>query len=329
MARHGLKTFSDRVDFLDSSANVPRVIGKVGEFFDRRPADRPYFLWVNFSDPHHVWNAPANPDPASIPLPGHLPDLPGVREDLSKYCGEIQRLDGQVRDVLNAIRQKASLDNTLIVFMGDNGMALPHGKGSLYDPGLNVPLLAQWTVVMKPGQNSDTLISGEDITPTFLDAAGVPILPSMSGRSFAPLLRGGFYQRRTQIFAERGYHGNGPFLPTTEANTFDLSRCVRNGRWKLIYNCTPRQKYMPVDSARDPGWQQMVAAHKEGRLKPEHDRAYFSDPRPVLELYDLQSDPSELNNLAGRAEHSSVEARLKAALQEKMLLDEDYLPLPQ
>jgi arylsulfatase A-like enzyme len=150
----------------------------------------------------------------------------------------------------------------------------------------------------------------------------------MSGRSFAPLLRGDTYLPRTHVFAERGYHGNGAINENTAASTFDLSRCARSASHKLICNYTPKQRYMPVDSARDAGWQQMLAAHQEGRLSPAHDRAYFSDPRPMTELYDLEADPAELRNLAGQPDHAAVERALKEALHEKMLLDGDYLPLP-
>jgi hypothetical protein len=81
-----------------------------------------------------------------------------------------------------------------------------------------------------------------------------------------------------------------------------------------------------VDSAQDPGWQQILTAHQAGTLKPEHERAYFGRPRPVLELYDLDADPGELNNLAGRAEHRDIQQTLMAAMQEKMITDYDFIP---
>jgi len=70
----------------------------------------------------------------------------------------------------------------------------------------------------------------------------------------------------------------------------------------------------------------MVAAHKAGTLKPEHESAYFTQPRPVLELYDLQNDPGELNNLAGKPELKDVQDTLAAVLQEKLILDYDFIP---
>jgi arylsulfatase A-like enzyme len=231
-------------------------------------------------------------------------------------------------DALAVLRRNGLEQNTLVIFCGDNGMAFPHGKGSLYDPGLNVPLLVRWPGVVKPGGRTAELISGEDIAPTLIEAAGAKVPTRMSGISFLRLLKGESYPARRHVFAERGVHGNSPYTPETKASQFDQSRCIRSAKWKLIYNCTPQQEYWPVDSGNDPGWKEILAAHRAGKLKPEHERAYFTRPRPVYELFDLDNDSGELNNLAGKPEVRDVEQELKLALTEKMMRDYDYLPLP-
>jgi len=212
-----------------------------------------------------------------------------------------------------------------VIFMGDNGQAFPRGKGSLYDPGLNVPLIARWPNHIKPGRTK-TLVSGEDLAATFMDVSGAAIPKEVSGRSFYPLLTGGKYEARDFVFAARLHHGNSSFGPETKADTFDLGRCVRSARYKLIYNLTPQMQYWPVDSGGNPGWQQMVAAHQSGTLRPEYEAAYFRNPRPVLELYDIEKDPGELNNLAGQAAHRDIQQTLMAAMQEKMITDYDFVP---
>jgi arylsulfatase A-like enzyme len=324
-AKYDLKTWKRRVDFLDTSGQ-PQTTRLFEQFLAAAPKGRPWFLWINYSDPHHPWDADAGKiDPAQVKVPPQLPDLPGIREDLARYGGEIERADRGFGDIMDVLKKSGHENNTLVVFMGDNGMAFPHGKGSLYDPGINVPLLARWPGRIKPG-TTRALISGEDIAATFMHAGGGTIPAGVSGRSFLPLLTGSAYQEREYIFAARLHHGNSPFGPETKASTFDLSRCVRSRRYKLIYNVTPAMEYQPVDSVRDPGWQQMLAAHKAGSLKPEHDRAYFGRPRPTLELYDLDADPGELNNLAGKPELRDVEETLMAAMQEKMILDSDFVP---
>ncbi len=326
---HRMLTFKDRFNYVDSSGQES-VPARMNEFFDQRPKDAPYFLWVGFSDPHHAWTSGKNPpDPAKLKVPGFLPDLPSVREDLSRYEGEIEHCDGDFQRVLDIVKERAGLENTLIIFMGDNGMAFPSGKGSLHDPGLNVPLLAWWPGVIKPGGDSSVLISGEDIAPTCLEAAGLAVPERISGVSFMPLLKGeSFPQERTYIFAERGPHGSSTFTANTAASSVDFSRCVRSAGYKLIYNVSPYQRYSPVDSAGDPSWKDITKAHEEGRLASEFEAVWFTHPRPVYELYDLKQDPSELHNLYGQKGLEAVTMELKTALQRKMILDYDYLPLP-
>jgi N-sulfoglucosamine sulfohydrolase len=246
---------------------------------------------VNFNDPHHPWDTGKNPpDPASVHVPGFLPDLPGVRADLSAYEGEIEHADGDVQTVLDIIKERAGLENTLIIFMGDNGMAFPSGKGCLHDAGLNVPLLAWWPGVIKPGGESRALVSGEDIAPTCLEVAGVPVPDFISGVTFLPALQGKSFDGRKYIFGERGPHGAATFDEHTTSNGVDYSRCVRSARYKLIYNVTPNIVYAPVDSTGNPSWKEMVQAHQERTLATEFETLYFTSPRPVYELYDLIVD---------------------------------------
>jgi len=323
-----LQTFKERFDYVDSTGQTT-IPDTMKAFFDQRPKDKPYYLWVNFSDPHHPWDTGENPpDPAKLKVPGSLPDLPGVRSDLSRYEGEIEHMDGDFKRVLDIIKDRAGLENTLIIFTGDNGMAFPSGKGNLHDPGLNVPLLVWWPGVIQPGTESRALISGEDVAPTCLEAAGLPVPDRISGKSFLPLLRGQPFEPRKHIFAERGPHGSATFDENVKASGVDYSRAVRSDRYKLIYNVTPSHIYAPVDSVGDPGWQDIVKAHEEKQLASEFETLWFTSPRAVYELYDLEADPSELRNLAGQPDMKEVELQLKEALQEKMILDYDYLPLP-
>lgn len=327
--QHHLQTFAERVDYLRTGADT-EVAGQVAEFLDQKPAGKPFFLWANFSDPHHVWNAPAEfrPDPASLQLPAHWPDLPGMREQLADYCAEVNRLDRTIAGVLDVLVKRSLFDNTLIVFAGDNGVALPHGKGSLYDPGSNVPLIVRWPGVVKAGGESRALLSGEDLGPTLLAAAGLEPHPRMSGVSFLAVLKGEQHTPRKYIFVERGPHGSAPVSVGMSNSGYDLSRAVRSDGYKFIYNGTPWIPYGPVDSAGGAAWTQIKAAAEEGKLAPGVQATYFTTPRPVYELYDLDNDPSELNNLSGQPELAAVERELREALAEKMILDWDYLPLP-
>ncbi len=307
-----------------------QALEQMQEFLDRKPEGKLFCLWLNFSDPHHPWNAPDTdrPDPASLKLPPHWPDLPGMRAQLADYCAEVNRLDRSVQGVLQLLAARGLAQSTLVVFIGDNGAALPHGKGSLYDPGCNVPCIIRWPSVVKPGGESRALLSGEDLAPTLLAAAGVPVPAKMTGASFLPLLRGEPFTPRKYLFTERGPHGSAPVTVNMKNSGYDLSRAVRSDRYKFIYNCTPWIPYSPVDSAGGAAWQEMTAAHAKGTLAAPLSATYFTTPRPVYEFYDLNEDPSELRNLSGQPALAQVERELRLALAEKMITDFDYLPLP-
>jgi N-sulfoglucosamine sulfohydrolase len=329
LRQHGLVTFNQRVDYLRQGSDT-EAVNQMKEFLEQKPAEKPFCLWLNFSDPHHPWNAPNTfrPDPASLKLPAHWPDLPGVREQLADYCAEVNRVDQSMKAVLDLLAARGFAQNTLVIFAGDNGAALPHGKGSLYDPGSNVPFVIRWPGVVKPGTESRALLSGEDVAPTILAAAGLPPGPKMSGKSFAGLLKGEAYQPRKHVFVERGPHGSAPVTVNMRNSGYDLGRSVRSDRYKFIYNCTPWIPYGPVDSGGGAAWRQMTAANEAGKLGAGLRATYFTAPRPVYELYDLEADPSELNNLSGNPKLRAVENELRLALAEKMMVDFDYLPLP-
>lgn len=159
-------------------------------------------------------------------------------------------------------------------------------------------------------------------------AAGIESGSKMSGVSFLPLLKGEKYKPRKYVFVERGPHGSAPVSVNMTNAGYDLSRAVRSDRYKFIYNCTPWVPYSPVDSAGGQAWKQMKAANAEGKLAPGLRETYFTSPRKVYELYDLEADSSELNNLSGKPEQAKIERELREALAEKMILDFDYLPLP-
>lgn len=323
-----MRTFRGRLDMVETNS-PQQVPGRLADFFDRKPAGKPFFLWVNFSDPHHPWNASSDqPSPAKLKIPAHWPDTPAMRQQLAAYCGEVNRVDRQVAEILEILKKRGLVENTIVIFTGDNGMAFPHGKGSLYDPGLNVPFILRWPGTTRPGGESRTLLSGEDVGPTLLSAAGVKVPARMSGVSFLPLLRGEAYTPRQYVFGERGPHGSAPVTVNMGSGGYDLSRCVRSDRYKFIYHCTPWIPYQPVDSASGAAWKEMVTNNENGTLAPELRRAYFTTPRPVYELYDLERDPSELNNLSGTAAVAAVERDLREALIDKMIVDFDYLPLP-
>jgi N-sulfoglucosamine sulfohydrolase len=317
--KHKLMTFEKRVDYLRKGGDG---IGQMREFLKQGPAGKPWFLQVAFSDPHRPFNAKPL-DPAKLVLPPHFPDTQLVREDFAGYYGEIERLDADVGRVLALLAENGSAANTIVIFIGDNGSALLRGKGTLHDFGLRVPLLVRGPGIQPSVR--DTIISGEDLAPTVLEAAGVAAPKSMTGVSFAKLLRNEPFPGRTYAFGQRGAHGSG--LPNNTA-AFDLGRTVISKSHKLIYNALPKLAYYPVDFGGSALWKEIEQMHSAGKLAPHLAKLYFPRERPMFEVYDLQKDPFEMNNLAGTTEVAGVERELRAALQEWMILERDFVPLP-
>ncbi|MDR1492332.1 MAG: sulfatase [Planctomycetaceae bacterium] len=317
--------FADRFDYAKSGNSLTQL----AEFLDNVPQEKPFYLQLCFSDPHRPYdnqNIPNPRDPEKLVLPSWFPDTPELRKDLAGYYNEINRFDRDFGNVLAELEKRSLKENTLIIFLGDNGGATLRGKGTLYEFGIHVPFIARWSGKITPGTNSNELISAEDIGPTLLNVAGITQPKEWTGQSFLPILRNEKdVPVRKYIFSERGPHGSG--LPNHSA-AFDLGRTIVGQRYKLIYNAIWQIPYYPVDFAGQPFWAEVQEAAKNGNV-PEPLVPYFTgNNRNLFELYDLQNDPHELNNLAGNPAHHEVETQLKQDLTEWMILERDFIPLP-
>jgi len=326
--KYKLVTFPDRVDYCKVNGNQDSTIAQFNQFLNQVPKGKPFFLQTCFSDPHRVFTAKNyEPDPTKLIVPNTFPDTKLLREDLAAHIGEIQRLDVYVGKILNELEKRGLDKNTLVVFISDNGAALLRGKGTLYDLGIHIPMVARWPGVIKPGSVSNQLISCEDLVPTFLSAAGIKPPKDITGYSFLSILKGDTAKIRDYVFASRVPHGNE--LPTTTNNPFDHARVVFDKKFKLIYNPMFALPYLPIDCSKDPFWLELVELNKLGKVEPRFNgTVLFSTMRPMFELFDTESDPGEFVNLAGKPEYKNVEYRLKSALNEWMIVYRDVVPLP-
>jgi N-sulfoglucosamine sulfohydrolase len=309
---HQGKEFDRRWDFYGDRNSPFR------SFFDRASKDRPFFLHVGFTEPHRPYRpgvfSPPH-DAAKMRVPPHLPDTPEVREDLAMYHDAISRMDGEIGELLQLLEQRGIAENTLVMFTGDNGMPFPRAKGTCYDPGIRVPLLARWPGRIAAGAVRDELIAHVDLPASWLEAAGLALPAKMQGRSFLGLLQGNPNEPREAVFSERNWHDN-----------FDPIRSVRTARHKLIFNAAPHFPYRPaLDIADSLSWAAYQRAARRGGLTPAQ-IDLLSPNRPVLELYDMQADPDEFSNLAASPAHQDVLADLGRRLSRWMHETYDYLP---
>lgn len=189
----------------------------------------------------------------------------------------------------------------------------PRAKASLYQPGVRVPLLVRWLGRVRPGAVNDDLVSTVDLSATFLAAAGTGELEAAEGQSLENALAGGAHARQ-YVFTERNWH-----------DTWDPMRGAVTKRYSLICNYRPEISYRgtldhvsaPWSRGGGPAWDAMEAARKSGSLAPAL-QGLFQQPRPLVELYDLEKDPNEFQNRAGLPEMQTTLQGMYRALSRWM-----------
>lgn len=278
----------------------------VAAFFAARPAGAPFALWLGSNNPHRPYDVALtrqkNVDPARVPVPPFLPDAAEVREDLADYWTEVAALDAELAALLADLSKKNEAANTLIAVTSDNGMPFPRAKTTLYDAGCAVPLAIRWPARIRAGQNSAAFINTIDLAPTFLEAAGVKPAGPMDGRSLLPLLTKGDDNGRNAVFVERETHvphqGDNGGYPMRAVRTaaFLYIRSLQPDRMPAGYP-EPNQQFPSgfVDTDEGGAKRTLAARYKAGgdRLA---DLAFGR--RPAEELYDLRTDPHQMNNRA-------------------------------
>lgn len=273
-------------------------------FLRARPKDKPFFLMVGFREPHRPWGDPASEPwkPADARVPGYLPDVPEVREEMRQFYADVGRMDAAVGSILRYL-EEADLDgNTLVIYTADHGIAMPLAKGTLYDPGCKIALVVCWRGHVGGGRRCGALTWNVDILPTLLEAAGeLGRLPKgLDGRSLWPFLADNAQVGHEAIFLEQTWH-----------DFYEPMRAIRTFRHKLIRNF-------------EPGEGLQIAADILPSPTVDAMREMLRDwPRPVYELYDLCKDPLERENLFGKPEVAAVQAELVRKLQEYLSATHD------
>jgi N-sulfoglucosamine sulfohydrolase len=326
----------------------------------------PFLVVVNSEDPHRPFHGdPFEADifeddaklipppsrvftPAEVSLPPTLPDLPGIRTDLARYASSVRRLDDTVGMCLRTLRENGVEQNTMVIFVSDNGMPLPFGKFDAYVESTRTPLIIKWPEHLRGGRTDNRrLISLVDIAPTLVELAGAQPLDDIDGHSLLPLLfgDGATVPWRTHLFTvryEEIYYGDGLAKRERRTPGFIASlkhegwvprpdheaagthsrpnhkRAVVDGQSVYIYNHffdgTPRQAFPYGDAS----YQAMVrAAANDATLRA---RVEFYKFRCPEELYDYAKDPGYYRNLATQPESAAqlreARARLARWMQE-------------
>ncbi len=279
---------------------------------------RPFFLWAGFHE-HRPFEkgAVARPhSPARVALTPYLADTPETRADLALYYDANSRMDREIGRMLEELDRRKLRENTIVLFLSDDGAPFAREKGTLYDGGTRSPLIISWPSVVRPGSVFDRgLVSLVDLAPTILELAGGRPPAMMQGKSFRGLLTDSTtYAGRTHVFSERNWH-----------DCDEHQRAVRSRRFKLIRTdaYTELPLCVTADIAASPSFHSLRARAEAHRLTSAQQRL-FEAPRARLELYDLERDPWELHNVAADPRYGKQVAELAAVLQEWIEQSDDF-----
>lgn len=294
---------------------------------------RPWFLMANAHDPHRPFHGSADeqrafgPKLSAVPAPSHvfkpgdwnvpgfLPDLVESRRETADYLSSSRRCDDVVAAILSELDAAGLADQTLVVFLSDNGMAFPFAKANCYLHGTRTPLVIRWPGVTSAGaEESDQFVSGLDLFPTFCEAAGIAMPDDLDGQSLTPVLRGEKQPGRDHVITV--FHEN------WAKDRLDM-RCIQNGRFGYIWNSwadgTSRYKaeHMGTDT-----WRAMEAAAATDPAIAARTKFYLR--RQPVELYAID-DVDSLDDVSGRPENRAVLHGFRDQLMQWMIDVEDPL----
>jgi N-sulfoglucosamine sulfohydrolase len=296
----------------------PQSFAQLAREFIHDSGKKPFFLVVAYHDPHRAAKGFGNEpfagdpkevkyDPKKVKLPYYLPDCDEARQDWAEYLQSISRLDRGVGLIIEALREAGLLEDTVIIFISDNGPPFAGAKTTLYAAGIHLPLIMAGPSI-PAGRTSDALVSYIDLTPTILDIAGAK-LPTykqtkLIGKSLMPIARGDDTKGHDAVFGSHQFH---------EITNYYPMRAIVTDRYKLIVNLEHELTYpFASDLWGSPSWQ-YVRTHKLKMMGTRSVESYLH--RPLEELYDLTSDPDELKNLANDPSQAKTLADLRARLR--------------
>ncbi len=301
--------------------------------FMEQSGNQPWFLLVSIRSPHrpfsHFQQGPI-PNQAGMDIPGHLPQTTSqvVKDDYAAYLRAVQRTDIRVGEALQAVQNAGQDNRTISLFLGDQGPAYHRAKGSPYDFGLRTPFCVKGPAsYVKSQPISGEMVSALDVMPTILDYAGIAIPPNLQGKTLRPILEGQSGARgHDYIFGEihQGYQG-----------TSLQERSVYDGRYRLIFRDNLTAPFLEAADNTSSVWGNYVyndivnnknlnSEYQQAyRLLDEHTTAYNDYEVKRFELYDVETDKWEINDLYDNPLYSTVQANLKAVLRQWIIGTKD------
>lgn len=294
--------------------------------WDDLKSHQPFYAQINFQETHRNFQGAKATDPATVVLPPYYPDHPIVRADYAAYLDAAKNLDIKVAKILALLERDGLADNTVVIFMGDNGEAHIRGKQFCYEEGLRVPMIVRWPKKLpapahyRAGTTDNRLLEAIDVAPTLLSFAGVPLPEKMQGK---PFLGPAVGAPKTYVFGARD---------RCDETAMRL-RTVRDARYRYIRTFTPEVPFFSPNAYKSkqyPAWDLVQELAKQNKLTPV--QAVLAAPtQPAEQLFDLVEDPHEIRNLVAstKPEHTAALARLRTELESWITRTDDQGRFPE
>ncbi|MCA9144893.1 MAG: sulfatase-like hydrolase/transferase [Planctomycetales bacterium] len=293
-------------------------LAKAGSEFINQADDQPFFLVIAYHDPHPTsierpgWGivndyegvTPMTYDPQDVIVPDYLPDRPEVREGLAGYYQQITRMDAGVGAILKALDQSGKADDTLVIFTSDHGSSEPGAMANQYEPGVRVPFIVRSPEVEQQTLVNNGMLTFTDIVPTILDWTKTKAPDyALHGRSILPILATPQPDGWDEVYLSHVFH---------EVTMPYPMRTIRTSGYKLIWNIDWRSEYpLPIDTLNRATWQEVIR-RGDRLIGPRTVKKYLL--RDEIELYDLETDPNEVINLADSPTHAELRLDLSQKL---------------
>jgi N-sulfoglucosamine sulfohydrolase len=286
---------------------APIEMAEISRTLIEEKSDDPFFLYFCTTEPHRPFKREGSQEisPEDVIVPDYLPDTPESRRELARYYMSVERADSGLKRLIEILKASGHWEDTLIIFISDNGIAFPGAKTNMYEPGVRLPCVIRDPRIQEQGGTSKAMITYADLAPTILDYADVKLdKKAMHGRSFLPALTTDDTTGRDEVFLSHTFHEITMYYPV---------RVLRERKYKLMWNIASGLEFpFASDLYASETWQGIL---KEGAThygKRTID-AYLN--RDTFELYDLENDPHEINNLAKDPDHAPILKQMQQKLK--------------
>lgn len=294
----------------------------VDKWLSQQKKNTPFCLYVADNSPHVIWPEKPTYDAKDMDVPPNAIGTDEYKKMRARYYTDVTKMDKNLGIVLNALKKYGFSENTIVIFVSDQGAQFPFAKWTLYDAGVHTPLIIKWPKTIKPGK-TDAVVSHIDMLPTILDIAGVKVPDDLDGASYLPVLKG-----------QKATHASEVFLTHSQDGLMNITpmRGIRTSQYKYILNLSPQYAFHThIDGARDHDggasywieWEKL--ARTDMAAQALTDRYYT---RPKEELYDVANDPFELHNLAFNPDYADVMKDMRTKLEQYRKQQQDTITGP-